>query len=323
MMRSENSNLLYTEKYRPKTIKDYVGFAHHDILNYIERSLKGTEKKSAFILTGLPGSGKTTLVSVIANHLNLNLIVSNSSDKRKKRDINTDSFRSTSITSQKKNVIVYDEADGIDKRGMKELEKVIKKYSNPIIIICNDIDKIPYSIRKLCYIKDFKVDHFSLKALANKVAEKENLNLSKGEIEKIVEKSSTYRELLNNIQFGITHGAVTNIDRDEMILQSLRGRYPRISGNIQDLITVYNDNSNEPNLISLADLYYERYYNGYTYGKKIIGVILNSIRNRNIKKVEYPRTYRLIHEAKHGTRKKEQTNSTNYNKPKIKIVGFK
>ena len=237
---------LYTEKYKPKTVRDYVGFAHQDILNYVERSLKGTEKKSAFILSGLPGSGKTTLVNVVANHLDLNLVISNSSDKRKKRDIDTDSFRSTSITNQKKNIVVYDEADGIDKRGMKELERVIKKYSNPIIIICNDIDKIPYSIRKLCYIKDFRVDYFSLKALANRVVKEENLNLSKNEIEKIVKKSSTYRELLNNLQFGISHGTVSDIDRDEMILQSLHGKYPKISGDIRDLITVYHDNSNDP-----------------------------------------------------------------------------
>ena len=314
--------MLYTEKYRPQTIKDYVGFSHHDLLNYLKRTLEGKEKKSAFILTGIPGSGKTTLVNVVANHLNLNLIISNSSDKRKKRDINTNSFRTTSITNQEKNVIVYDEADGISSNGMKELERIIKRYSNPIIIICNDINKIPYSIRKLCYIKDFKVDRFSLKALANKVMKEENLDLPKNEVEKIINESSTYRDVLKALQFGLGDQKDSKLSRDNMILKSLYGEYPEISGDIRELIIIYNDNSDNPNLISLADLYYERYYGEYTYGKKIIGTILNSVRNQNIRKISYPRTYRLIHEAKYGTQKK-QTNNISRSKPKIKIVGFK
>ena len=317
--------MLYTEKYKPQTIRDYVGFSHHDLLNYVQRSLGGKEKKSAFILTGSPGSGKTTLTNVVANHLNLNIYYTNASDKRRKKDINTNAFRSASVINQQRNLIIFDEVDGLAKGSFKELERVIKKYNNPVILICNDINKIPYSIRKSCYIKDFKVDRFSLKALANKVIKEENLNLTKGEVKEIVDQSSTYRDLLNILQFGLGDQKVNKLSRDEMILRSLRGGYPEISGDMSELITVYNDNSENPNLISLANLYYERYYNGYTYGKKIVGVILNSIRNKNIKRIEYPRTYRLIHEAKHGSQKKDQANNANHNrsKPKIRIVGFK
>ena len=317
--------MLYTEKYKPDTIKDYIGFSHHDLLNYIKRSLEDKEKKSAFILTGDPGSGKTTLVDVAANHLNLDVYYTNSSDYRKKKDINTNAFRSSSLTNQQKILIVADEVDGLSGGAFKELERVIKKYSNPVILICNDLDRIPYSIRKLCYIKYFKPDKFSLKALANKVVKEEILNLSADEIKEIVDKSSTYRDVLNALQFGIGGQKADKLSRDEMILKSLRGEYPEISGDIRELITVYNDNSENPNLISLADLYYERYYNGYTYGKKIVYAILNSIRNKNLKNVEYPRTYRLIYEVKHGSQKKVKPNNTNRskNKPKIRIVGFK
>ena len=315
---------LFTDKYLPHDIKSYVGFSHNAVLQYIENVMKGREKKKAIIFHGTAGCGKTTLANLLGDHFNIPTFYTNASDSRKKKDVNSDIFRTTNLQSEK-SLIVMDEMDGLSKSAFRELERILKKYNQPVILIANNLEKIPYSIRKICHVEKFSVDRFSLLALTNKVAKKENIDITRSDIKKIVDSSKSYRDVLYALQFGV---AGTNLPKqlspDEQVLANLSGEFTPISTtDLSDTIIRFNDNSNSPNLISLADLWNRRYVDGYTYGKFIVKAILSSIRSPGIKKLEYPRTYKLIHEARTGKKRVDSSGEKKSKAPKIKILGFK
>ena len=314
---------MFSDKYLPKDIKSYTGFSHQSAIRYIENVLNGKEKKRAIIFHGLPGTGKTTLAQMLPDHFGLSYQYTNASDQRKKSQINSDIFRTTSLQSEK-SIIIMDECDGLSKSAFTELEKTLKKYSQPVILIANDLDKIPYSIRKICHIEKFTVDHFSLLALANKVVKLENLDLSREEIKDIVSHSKSYRNVLHALQFGMGTNPPEQISIDEQVLANLSGQSVDLSTtDLSGLIIRFNDNSNSPNLIALADIWESRYRGGYTFGKHVVIAILSSIRNPGIKKLSYPRTYSLIHQARTGKKQVDPSGEKKSTKPRIKILGFK
>lgn len=318
------TNQLFTEKFIPKSIKEFVGFNHNAILKYVERVLNGNENKKGVIMWGEAGCGKTTLAFLVAKHFDISYSYSNSSDQRNKKDINADVLRTTSLQS-KTILIILDECDGLNKSGFKELERVMKKYEHPFILICNEIDKIPYSIRKICHTEKFSVDRFSLLALANRVVKSEGLDFTRSQIKDIVSHSKSYRDVLHALQFGVSTNPPEQISLDTAVLHSLSAESVDLPTNdLNNLIVRFNDSASRPDLIAMADSWNNRYVNGYTYGKYIVKAILSSIRNPGIKKLEYPRTYKLIHESKHGKMKTEATTGKKLSRaPKIKIIGFK
>lgn len=312
---------LFTDKYLPHDIKSYTGFDHQNVLRYVENVISGREKKKGIILHGLPGTGKTTLALMLPDHFGISSYYTNASDARKKKDINADIFRTTSLQSEK-SLIILDEVDGLAKGAFKELERILKKYNQPTILIANNLEKIPYSIKKTCHVEKFTVDHFTLLALANRVVKSEGLDLTRGDIKKVVAHSTSFRGLLHALQFGIGSKPTEQISLDTAVLRSLSGESVDISTtDLPGLIVRFNDNSNSPRLIAQADLWNNRYVSGYTYGKYVVRAILSTIRNPKIKQLKYPRTYALIHQAKTG--KKSRVATTSEKKPKIKIVGFK
>lgn len=315
-------NELFTDKYLPKNIKSYTGFNHKSVLNYVENTIKGRETKKAIILHGLPGTGKTTLALMLPEHFGIASTYTNSSDQRKKSQINVDTFRSTSLLAEK-SLIIFDECDGLSKGAFTELEKKIKKYKMPVILIANNLEKIPYSIRKISHVEKFTVDRFSMLALANKVIRAEKLDIKKADINKIVDASRSYRGVLHALQFGVCTTYTETLSTDTCVLNSLTGQSVELSGDMNDLIVRFNDNSTQPGLISLADMWNRRYMGGYTFGKYIVQAILGSIRNPKIKKITYPRTYAMIHHAKTGKQRVVKPDGEKSRAPKIKILGFK
>ena len=277
---------LFKNTYCPTSLDDYIGDSQ-TIQYYIERSLEGKESKT-MILFGRPGTGKSTIVNILAKHYNMDIVITNASDER--NTIDPKIMHTSSLENTNKKLIVFDECDGMTKKGFDQLGIVIKHYS-PIILICNDISKIPTHIKSKCYQKQIITDRFSLKNLAKKIIKSEDLKISNDQLNEALIHISSYRSLLDYLQFGTV---------------SSKGSF-EIKENFKDEITFISDNSEQPKLISLADIYYQRSQKGYKNGIKIAKYILSSIDKTSS---EYPRTYKLLHEVK------------NKKSGKIKIIGF-
>ena len=281
---------LWMNKYKPKTLDDYVGDQYTTILHYLDTFFNG-EMGKGFILYGNPGVGKSALISVIGYHYDAEMFVINSSDDR--NTINVGAINASSL-SGKKRIVIMEESDGFNQQKFKELSKVIETSKNPIILICNDIKLIDNIVKSKCFIKEIVVDRFALKALGKRIIKEEGLDISNDQLNEALKNSKSYRGILDFLQFGST---------------SETGSF-NTKENIKDTIQFTSDNSESPNLISLADIYLQRSQQGYKNGQKIAKYILDNI---DIKTSNYPRTYRLIAEA----RKPKKKTGT------MKILGFK
>ncbi|RVE52058.1 hypothetical protein evm_003336 [Chilo suppressalis] len=171
------STLMWVDKYKPQTLKQIIG-QHGDASNvkklcnwltkwYINRKAKlpkpspwaknddGGYYKAA-LLSGPPGVGKTTTVSLVCKELGFDMVEFNASDTRSKTLIKeqiSELLTTTSLSGfakgvtgkqavTKKHVLVMDEVDGMagneDRGGLQELIGLIKATSVPIICMCND-----------------------------------------------------------------------------------------------------------------------------------------------------------------------------------------
>ncbi len=157
----------WTEKYRPKSLDEVVGNerAIIELRNWASSWNKGIPKKRAVILSGKPGTGKTSSALALANDFGWTPIELNTSDARNAIKIkhvatfgsinetfNDDGkFISTRLGGRK--LIILDEADNLyegsghlningndlsDKGGKKAIIDTIKHTQQPIILIVND-----------------------------------------------------------------------------------------------------------------------------------------------------------------------------------------
>ena len=157
----------WTEKYRPKSLDEVVGNdrAIIELRKWAESWNSGIPKKRALILSGRPGTGKTSSALALANDFGWTVIELNTSDARNAEKIkNVATFGAMNETFSDdgtfnssrdggRKLIVLDEADNLyerveasnknnndfsDRGGKKAIIDTIKITQQPIILIVND-----------------------------------------------------------------------------------------------------------------------------------------------------------------------------------------
>jgi replication factor C large subunit len=200
---------LWTEKYRPKKSSEIYGQdeSKPKILDFIKNFKK--QRRKAMLLSGPPGSGKTSLIYSLATELGLEIIELNASDFRNKNQIQEVIGKAISQQSlfAKSKVMLIDELEGIsgkeDRGGVQELIRLIETTTYPIIMICND----PWqeSLRKI-KAKSLSVE---LKALwcsdmlniLKSIAQKEKINITDEAIQELIKKThGDARASINDLQ---------------------------------------------------------------------------------------------------------------------------
>ncbi|MCX6741923.1 MAG: replication factor C large subunit [Candidatus Pacearchaeota archaeon] len=144
MEQSYKKEELWAEKYRPKKLSEVLG--HEEIKKRILDFVKNftSQKKRAMLLSGAPGSGKTSMIYALANELHLEIIELNASDFRNKDQIQEVMGKAIAQQSlfAKSKVILVDELEGIagheDRGGVQELLRLIETTTYPIMMVCND-----------------------------------------------------------------------------------------------------------------------------------------------------------------------------------------
>lgn len=139
---------LWTEKYRPQALGDFVG--HEAVVAAVIGEPLATR---AILLAGPPGVGKTTLVGALAAELGYECVEYNASDVRSSTQlaaIREQLFNRTGIRSGKPILILLDEIDGIvSGDGVGEVVKLVKCPERRVPIMLTSNTNIT-ALRSLC-----------------------------------------------------------------------------------------------------------------------------------------------------------------------------
>jgi replication factor C subunit 1 len=208
---AKNNCTLWTEKYRPTQLDEFVGNADaiDKMCDWFKKyKAKDTSIKRALLLSGCPGTCKTSIAHVMLRKYGYDVKEYNASDIRSKKLVEENLKKLITMTKvnmldkkthQNPYGIVMDEVDGMstgDKGGIGQLISIINpirsktpikkdkhssnKWIPPIICICNNnYDKKISELKKDCMeIKFEKPTIFELCKVIDRITILEGINMT-------------------------------------------------------------------------------------------------------------------------------------------------
>jgi replication factor C subunit 2/4 len=208
----ENNNIEikipWVEKYRPKNSEEIL--LEPFIKQKIEKIL---EQKSIpnMIITGEPGTGKTSTILFLAKEIygeNYNdyVLELNASDDRGLSIINNTiyPFCKKKIQSDKRKLVILDEADSITPKAQNLLSNIISEFRNNtrIVFICNDCTQIIESIQSRCMIIKYpRISSNNLYKKIETICIEENVKYNEESINTLLFVSDNdIRQSINNLE---------------------------------------------------------------------------------------------------------------------------
>lgn len=199
---------MLVEKYKPKKVNEIIG--QNKAIDIFLRWTKTWKKgKKALLFHGKPGTGKTALVQAHALENNLDFIEMNASDFRTADQIKENlgsSIKQKSLFKKGK-IFLIDEIDGLagrqDLGGTKEIIRIIKESSFPIVLIANDPWSMKLrSLRSYCQLVQFdKINIWNIAKKLEEISKKENLQIDQDVIRQIAKTSEgDLRSAINDLE---------------------------------------------------------------------------------------------------------------------------
>jgi replication factor C large subunit len=225
----------WTEKYRPRTLRNIIGNerALSNLRAWAERWNQGKiPEKRAAILSGKPGTGKTSTAHALAADLGWTVLELNASDARNESSIKrvatagavnetfdiTGGFTPSRLGGRK--LIILDEADNLyekldkaetdssmgDRGGKKAIIDTIRITKQPIILIVNDFYELTKGggepLKNLCNVIQFyNVNSNQIVELLKDICRQENITADIRALKTIVDRSKgDVRSAVNDLQ---------------------------------------------------------------------------------------------------------------------------
>ena len=219
-MRTEKTDFLWVERYRPRKIDDCI------LPDDTKKTFKEFVEKGEIpnlLLAGPPGIGKTTIAKALCNELGADYYVINGSDEGRFLDTvrnQAKNFASTvSLTgSSKHKVIIIDEADNTGNDVQLLLRANIEAfYSNcRFIFTCNYKNKIIEPLHSRCAVIDFTIRGKQKQQLAanffqrlQTILDQEKVEYDQKVLAELVSKHfPDFRRVLNECQRYSTSGKI-------------------------------------------------------------------------------------------------------------------
>lgn len=219
-------NSLWVEKYRPKSLLDYViSETNLVVLN----SFKQKKEIPNLLFLGTPGLGKTTLAKIIVNELlDCQYLYINASDESGIDTIRTkvSIFAQTKSIDGNIKVVILDEADGISLEGQRALRNLMEEYSNNtrFILTANFSYRIIQALHSRCQSLDLTPPIDGLVKRCVFILKQEKIEINDDQKSKLINLiKSNYpdlRKCINDLQkFSVTGKLIINESLDNNFLQ--------------------------------------------------------------------------------------------------------
>lgn len=217
------NNLLFTEKYRPASLKDLIVPSR-----ILDKLSKGVYQHLLF--HGSPGTGKTSAAKALVKQFNHSYLYINAStdtsvDVVRNRITDFCANRSLMDEPGKMKVIILDEIDGVSDQFFKALRATMDQFSanTRFVATCNYINKVPDPIQSRFEMIDFDFSKEEEKELMKgyitrlfQISQAEGLDIDKHAILELVKrKFPDLRNMLNVLQGFYSQGK-TKITIDDI-----------------------------------------------------------------------------------------------------------
>ena len=202
------NHTLWTEKYRPTKLDDYVGNEHlkTKVAGYLEN-----DDIPHLLLFGRAGTGKTTLAKLIVKSIDCDYMIINASDENNVEMVRTKVKNFASSMGFKKfKVIILDEFDYMSKEAQAILRNLMETFSAHcrFILTCNYVEKVIDPIQSRC--QSFQIVPPTKKDVAmqiSKILKNEEIEFEVKDLVPIIDAAyPDIRKILNTCQLNSNKG---------------------------------------------------------------------------------------------------------------------
>jgi replication factor C small subunit len=263
--------LMWVEKYRPKTLNEVVDL--REIVESLKAFMRNPKTMPHLMLSGIPGTGKTTTALCIAHELygpnwksfTLEL---NASDERgidtvRDRIKDFSRYSRTGFGNAPFALIILDECDQMTGPAQTALRRIMETSSRTsrFILICNQSSKIIEPIQSRCAIFRFsRLDRQAMIDHLQWICQQENVKLEPAAAERIVDyadgdlrhainalqTASAYKEgVVDEKTASLVIGEASPMQVQQMIRKALFGDFMDARKKMYDIMGTYGFSGNE------------------------------------------------------------------------------